>query len=67
MGTAAAFQHAVAPAADAGLDRGRSVHGLRRAGLGWAFQRGPGERGADVPLLIADKQPTREKPSDPAA
>lgn len=30
----------------------------------WAFQRGPGEGGADVPLLTAD-QPTREKPGDP--
>lgn len=30
----------------------------------WAFQRGPGESGADVPLLTAG-QTTREKPGDP--
>lgn len=30
----------------------------------WAFQRGPGEAGAGLPVLVAD-QPTREKPNDP--
>ncbi|MGH6980025.1 MAG: hypothetical protein ACREFC_02355, partial [Stellaceae bacterium] len=31
----------------------------------WAFQRGPGDGGSDVRVLVADAQPTREKPSDP--
>ncbi len=30
----------------------------------WAFQRGPGEAGSDVPVLVADRQSTREKPAD---
>lgn len=32
----------------------------------WAFQRGPSAgSGPDVPLLAADPQPTRERPTDP--
>lgn len=31
----------------------------------WAFQRGPGGSGSDVPLLVAGAQATREKPTDP--
>ncbi|HEY5210610.1 MAG TPA: SPOR domain-containing protein [Stellaceae bacterium] len=31
----------------------------------WAFQRAPGAQGIDVPVLTADHQPTRERPSDP--
>jgi cell division septation protein DedD len=31
----------------------------------WAFQRAPGASAAGVPLLVADQQPTREKPADP--
>jgi cell division septation protein DedD len=31
----------------------------------WAFQRGPSVAGSGVPLLVADPQPTREKPTDP--
>jgi cell division septation protein DedD len=31
----------------------------------WAFQRGPGVSGSGVPLLVADAQSTREKPTDP--
>lgn len=31
----------------------------------WAFQRGPSTAGSDLPVLAADPQPTREKPTNP--